>query len=126
MAPQAWLTQQSLTLDPGLDATALILVNKLGTGYYRVNYDTATWLAIAKVLLEDHQAIHPLHRASIICDIVSLAHMGRVSEVSGPHVLPLLLLLQATLAAVLEYREREGDFGPLMAFRECVDSGRVD
>lgn len=82
MTPQAWLTKQSMTLDMGLDATSLILVNKFGNGYYRVNYGTATWKRIAKLLTGDHLAVHPLHRASIICDIASLAHMGRVSEVT--------------------------------------------
>jgi aminopeptidase N len=106
--PAAWLTNKEMTVQTDSAASSLLLVNKLGTGYYRVNYDSATWARIAAQLLEDHQAVHPLQRATIVCDVVSLADFGVVSE--------------ATRDAVLAYREREETFGPLLAFKECVNS----
>ena len=33
---------------------------------------------------------------------------------------------QEILTAVLAYRDMEEDFGPLYAFKECVDSNRVE
>ena len=33
---------------------------------------------------------------------------------------------QEILTAVLAYRDLEEDFGPLYAFKECVDSNRVN
>ena len=85
----------------------------------RVNYDTDTWSLIASQLRTDHLAIHPLQRAAIICDVVSLATDGYVPQVA---MLLSLLLLQATMEDVLGYREQEQEFGPLLAFKECVDS----
>ena len=85
----------------------------------RVNYDTDTWSLIASQLRTDHLAIHPLQRAAIICDVVSLAATGYVPQVA---ILLPLLLLQATMEDVLGYREQEQEFGPLLAFKECVDS----
>lgn len=46
-------------------------------GYYRVNYDDATWAAIDKVLYDSHTDIHVLNRAQVIntyfyIDFVSL------------------------------------------------------
>ena len=65
-----------------MGAGGLLLLNKLGTGYYRVNYSLATWQAIASLLATDHLAIHPLNRVSIICDVVSLADFGYIPQVT--------------------------------------------
>ena len=109
--PKAWMTEQSLTLaDENFSSpNSLVLLNTLAVGYYRVHYDEATWMRIADQLNLEHEAIHPLQRAAIICDVVSLA-----KEEQG-------LLSQEMMEAVLSYREKEEDFAPLMAFRECVD-----
>ena len=40
----------------------VMMVNLQGTGYYRVNYDEANWLALANVLSTDHTMIHRLNR----------------------------------------------------------------
>ena len=144
--PQWWLTGKSITVTTEAAATTLLLANKLGTGYYRystrsvlvlmvpmssrpfyssdlspsrVNYDTPTWSLIANQLRTDHLAIHPLQREAIICDVVSLAATGYVPQVA---LLLPLLLFQATMEEVLGYREQEQEFGPLLAFKECVDS----
>ena len=112
--PKTWMTGQSLTLEDEKFASpnSLVLLNTLAVGYYRVHYDEATWLRISEQLNLQHKAIHPLQRAAIICDVVSLAQ-----EDQGP-------LSQEMMEAVLSYRDKEEDFAPLMAFRECVDEGR--
>jgi len=107
--PKAWMTRQSLTLagENFSSSNSLVLLNTLAVGYYRVHYDEATWMRIADQLNLEHKAIHPLQRAAIICDVVSLAKE--------------MMLSQEMVEAVLSYREKEEDFAPLMAFRECVD-----
>ena len=111
--PKAWMTGQSLTLeaDNFSSSNSLVLLNTLAVGYYRVHYDEVTWMRISEQLNLEHKAIHPLQRAAIICDVVSL-----VKEDQGP-------LSQEVMEAVLSYRDKEEDFAPLMAFRECVDDG---
>ena len=112
--PKAWMTKESITLEAENFAStdSLVLLNTLAVGYYRVHYDQETWAQISEQLRMDHKAIHPLQRAAIICDVVSLAQ-----EDQGP-------LSQEMMEAVLSYRDKEKDFAPLMAFRECVDDGR--
>jgi len=107
--PKAWMTEHSLTLtDENFSSSnSLVLLNTLAVGYYRVLYDEPTWMRIADQLNLEHKAIHPLQRAAIICDVVSLAKE--------------MMLSQEMVEAVLSYREKEEDFAPLMAFRECVD-----
>ena len=111
--PKAWMTGKSLTLeaDNFSSSNSLVLLNTLAVGYYRVHYDEVTWMRISEQLNLEHKAIHPLQRAAIICDVVSL-----VKEDQGP-------LSQEVMEAVLSYRDKEEDFAPLMAFRECVDDG---
>merc|ERR1712192_179055 len=107
---KAWMTGQSLTLageNFSSSPNSLVLLNTLAVGYYRMNYDETTWMRIADQLNLEHKAIHPLQRAAIVCDVVSLAKE--------------MMLSQVMVEAVLSYREREEEFAPLMAFRECVD-----
>lgn len=35
------------------------------TGYYRVNYDTDTWSAIANILHKSHSSVNVLNRAQV-------------------------------------------------------------
>ena len=107
--PKAWMTKQSITLEAENFAStdSLVLLNTLAVGYYRVHYDQTTWAQISEQLRMDHKAIHPLQRAAIICDVVSLAEVDLVSK--------------EMMEAVLAFRDQEEDFAPLMAFRECVD-----
>jgi len=105
-----WLTEKQATLniDPEFADIDVVFFNRFGMGYYRVNYDTRTWGLIGDQLATDHLAIPALQRATIICDVADLARNGYVS--------------QETMSMVLAYRELEEDFGPLLAFKECVDS----
>ena len=58
----------------------MMMINVQGTGYYRVNYDEANWLALANVLATDHTMIHRLNRAQIICDVAALYELGDVTQ----------------------------------------------
>ncbi|XP_050667558.1 aminopeptidase N-like [Leptidea sinapis] len=80
--PQAWVLPNSpaLAVDiPGLSDAEWYIVNKQQTGYYRVNYDTVNWRALANVLLRSHEDIHLLNRAQIIDDAFNLARNGRLN-----------------------------------------------
>ena len=83
-----------------------VVVNVQAAGYYRVNYDDTSWGLLADMLATNKEAVHPLNRAQVICDVVSLARAGVVgTEVRD---------------RVLGYIGREEHFTPLRAFRECV------
>nr|QIS77245.1 APN7 [Helicoverpa armigera] len=53
-----------------------IIVNRQGTGYYRVNYDAVTWTLIAKSLIENNAIIDELNRAQIVNDVFALYVAG--------------------------------------------------
>ena len=76
--PSAWLTGPTLELE--VPEGELVLLNKLGTGYYRVNYDLETWGKIGELLETNHQALHPLQRMVIVCDALSLAASGHLPQ----------------------------------------------
>jgi len=78
-----------------------------GTGYYRVNYDTAWWREIAEILRTDKSQIPPINRAQIICDILALEELGYVSH--------------NVRKDVLSYISSETDFGALLAHQQCSD-----
>ena len=102
-ATTTWLTGERMEVEVGEEE--LPLLNPLGQGYYRVNYDEATWVRIAEALRRNHTAIHPLQRMVLICDLLALHESGHVSE--------------ATKWGVLAYGEREEAFGPNLAFFLC-------
>ena len=83
-----------------------VVFNVQGTGYYRVNYDTDSWLALGRALAANTLWIHPLNRAQIICDVAALAETGHVS----PEIRD----------SVLSYIDQETDFAPLYAFENCL------
>jgi len=78
-----------------------------GTGYYRVNYDTAWWREIAEILRTDKSQIPPINRAQIICDVLALEELGYVSH--------------SVRKDVLSYISSETDFGALLAHQQCSD-----
>ena len=49
------------------------LLNPQGTGYYRVNYDEASWDMIREVLVSDHTSIDRVTRAQLVDDSMNLA-----------------------------------------------------
>ena len=107
-SPLTWLAGVTLTIPPtSYVYTGPLILNKKAMGYYRVNYDEENWSLIAKKLMTDHEAIHPLNRAQIICDVISLAKTGHVSEKIKDDI--------------MEYIDMETDFTPLYAVKECSE-----
>ncbi|KAH9643215.1 hypothetical protein HF086_012877 [Spodoptera exigua] len=53
-----------------------IILNRQGSGYYRVNYDPVTWRLIAKTLKENMMSIDELNRAQIVNDVFALYVAG--------------------------------------------------
>ena len=105
-SPQAWLSEETTVLPmPEAFTSVPIILNKKATGYYRVNYERENWLLIANTLMTDHHVIHPLNRAQIICDVITLSRTGHVT--------------QEIHDAVMEYIDMETDFAPLNAVKEC-------
>ena len=87
--------------------TGPLILNKKAMGYYRINYDKENWSLIAKKLMTDHEAIQPLNRAQNICDVISLARTGHVSQEINDEI--------------MEYIDMETDFTPLNAVKECSE-----
>ena len=102
-----WLSEATLTIPSTnyISRPGPIVLNKKATGYYRVNYDEENWMLLADTLKNDHQAIHPLNRAQLICDVISLANTGHVT--------------QEIKDQVMEYLANETEFAPLNAVKEC-------
>jgi len=111
--PMKWLWQEQEAAD--FDVSGLFpddtpfMMNIHGTGYYRVNYDQDHWNKLADVLKSNRDLIHPLDRINLICDVATLAQTGHVT--------------METRDNVLSYIDMETDFGPKLAFQECVSSG---
>lgn len=57
------------------DEDSWVLVNPMGIGYYRTNYDLDNWMAIIKQLKTDHNAFPYETRAILIDDALNLARM---------------------------------------------------
>ncbi|XP_072384993.1 membrane alanyl aminopeptidase-like [Diabrotica undecimpunctata] len=78
--PSYWLTPEE-NLDFQLPQGAeWIIINNLQTGYYRVNYDTATWNKIEEAFKSDNfGSINEITRAQIVDDLFSLANIGEIS-----------------------------------------------
>ncbi|CAH1647281.1 unnamed protein product [Spodoptera littoralis] len=80
--PQGWVrpTFPALSYDiPGLAQASWYILNKQQTGYYRVNYETSNWVALATALDIDHNVIHVLNRANLLDDAFNLARNGRLN-----------------------------------------------
>ena len=102
--PDLWLTDTSAEV--AVSAASLPLLNIKAVGYYRVNYDNHIWEELGNLLMRDHQLVHPLNRAQIICDVAHLSSHGALEEATAQHV--------------LQYYKSEQDFAPVRAYAECV------
>lgn len=54
-----------------------VVFNLQETGYYRVNYDQANWLALSQQLASNHSVIHLVNRAQLLDDSLNLARAGK-------------------------------------------------
>jgi len=104
--PQAWINHDQTEVIIECDDNLPFVVNIQGTGYYRVNYEEGNWEAIASVLKDNRDLIHPMNRAQIICDVVALAETGHVTT--------------AIKDDVLSYVDMETEFAPLYAYGRCA------
>uniref|UniRef100_A0A1Q3FI27 Aminopeptidase n=1 Tax=Culex tarsalis TaxID=7177 RepID=A0A1Q3FI27_CULTA len=83
-----WLTPSTPQITKDLlSSVEWILVNKLQTGYYRVNYDEQNWAALTNVLKTRLTSIPAVNRAQLIDDSCNLAKAGEIS-----YKIPLTLL----------------------------------
>lgn len=72
LQPTAWLIADNLTI-PGIPK-GWFLVNKLGTGFYRVKYDLENWKLLTDALYKsDFDKINVLNRAQLINDAIYMA-----------------------------------------------------
>lgn len=56
-----------------------IVVNSQQSGYYRVNYDNASWRLLSEQLNNGNfEQIHVLNRAQLVDDSLNLAQAGRI------------------------------------------------
>ncbi|XP_058813863.1 aminopeptidase N-like isoform X2 [Topomyia yanbarensis] len=76
-----WLTPENPQMQKELPSPVnWILVNKLQTGYYRVNYDKDNWVALTDILKSEQMETIPIiNRAQLIDDVSNLAKSGDVS-----------------------------------------------
>uniref|UniRef100_A0A914V3A9 Aminopeptidase n=1 Tax=Plectus sambesii TaxID=2011161 RepID=A0A914V3A9_9BILA len=74
--PMKWL-QTDATID--VKTSELLVINPGAYGFYRVNYDNATWEKIANQLKNDHKLIPLGSRAQLLDDAFSLAEANQLS-----------------------------------------------
>ncbi|XP_060526993.1 uncharacterized protein LOC132702418 [Cylas formicarius] len=76
-APQYWLTPDGdLTIELGSNVS-WIVVNNQQIGFYRVNYDYASWSKLGAALSRaNFSDIHEINRAQIVDDAFNLARAG--------------------------------------------------
>ncbi|KAJ8733126.1 hypothetical protein PYW08_001424 [Mythimna loreyi] len=87
--PRFTIGAQSYTFGENLNGGWIIL-NRKGSGYYRVNYDAVTWRLIAKSLKENMNAIDELNRAQIVNDVFALYVAGDIDVQLAMEILDYL------------------------------------
>ncbi|XP_074661085.1 glutamyl aminopeptidase-like isoform X2 [Tubulanus polymorphus] len=68
-----------------------IKANKNTIGFYRVNYDAATWQALIEQLRSDYTVFSAADRAGLIDDSFSLARAGQLDQVTALNLTHYLL-----------------------------------
>ncbi|CAB3239521.1 unnamed protein product [Arctia plantaginis] len=87
--PRFTIDAQAYTFGENLN-DGWILLNRKGSGYYRVNYDTLTWRLIAKTLKENMSSIDELNRAQIVNDVLVLYVAGDIDVQLAMEILDYL------------------------------------
>ncbi|XP_015604734.1 uncharacterized protein LOC107272255 [Cephus cinctus] len=76
-AAQYWFSNESASININDGTAEWIIFNVQESGFYRVNYDNASWYRIIMQLeSENFEVIHELNRAAIIDDLLNLARAG--------------------------------------------------
>nr|XP_012230274.1 PREDICTED: aminopeptidase N-like [Linepithema humile] len=63
-----WLLPQKTSIIGGLEKYGCVIVNVEQSGYYRVNYDSESWLKLGQCLISENYKVHALNQAQIIDD----------------------------------------------------------
>lgn len=79
------------------DPDSWVLVNAMGKGYYRVNYDLDNWMAIIKQLKTNHEVFPYTTRAILIDDVLNLARMNMLNYSIAFDLLSYLMDKEVTL-----------------------------
>jgi aminopeptidase N len=79
------------------DPNSWVLVNAMGKGYYRVNYDLDNWMAIIKQLKDNHEVFPFTTRAILIDDVLNLARMNMLNYTIAFDLLSYLMDKEVTL-----------------------------
>ncbi|XP_065072749.1 aminopeptidase N-like [Ochlerotatus camptorhynchus] len=73
-----WLTDRAVRLSTNVQDDRWIIVNKLQTGFYRVNYDVQNWYLIIDALTANWASVHRYNRAQLLDDAFHLALANRL------------------------------------------------
>ncbi|XP_031623813.1 membrane alanyl aminopeptidase-like [Contarinia nasturtii] len=98
--PTAYLENEQLIIETQ-GPIEWIVFNVQQTGYYRVNYDDATWAALDKALYNSHTKIHVHNRAQIVDDALNLARARQLNYSQALHT--------------IEYLQNETDYIPWLS-----------
>ncbi|KFB52689.1 AGAP003695-PA-like protein [Anopheles sinensis] len=100
-APTFWLTPSTPEVTVSIESDINWLVaNKQQTGYYRVNYDEASWNRLVGVLNSDRfdTDLPVINRAQLVDDVANLARAGEVGY--------------DVALSLMQYLERETEYIP--------------
>ncbi|KAF5304329.1 hypothetical protein FQA39_LY09708 [Lamprigera yunnana] len=107
-----WITTRNDTFYSGV-SDGWLIVNKLHSGYYQVNYDETNWIRITNFMISnDFEKISPLNRAQLINDAFYFAK----SNLLNPDIFFNLTM----------YLVKETDFVPIASFLNNMEVIEVD
>ncbi|KAL2717324.1 putative aminopeptidase-2 [Vespula squamosa] len=103
-----WMKDEEKTINVDVSDSDWIVFNVQQAGFYRVNYDNASWYRIIDTLKSDNfKKIHVYNRAGIIDDLLNLARTG--------------LLDYRTALDGLQYLKQEKNYLPFKAAFRALD-----
>lgn len=103
-----WMKDKEQTINIDISDSDWIVFNVQQAGFYRVNYDNASWYRIIDTLKSDSfEKIHVYNRAGIIDDLLNLARTG--------------LLDYRTALDGLQYLQQEKNYLPFKAAFKGLD-----